>query len=258
MELKVRSPDLLRRVLIMKSNPPTSNSFTVISGLAHELDSPLKSILARTKKLISDYKNRDFEFISFKDFKVIISTLEQLERQLEHCSLTTSRMLYVGKRHARLEENSCQINDVIKNVAGELSQQLKPARIKLVSRLGAGLSLVAVGPIECHQIIHNVIINAIQAMPGGGVIKVRTFLDKIHGFIGIDITDEGVGITPDHLPKVFEPFFTTKERGIDKSSGLGLSIIYSIIDAAGGSVHIKSSLRKGTTVQISLPVYQSK
>ena len=242
----------------MASDPQTSNSFTVISGLAHELDSPLKSILARTKKLINDYKNRDFEFISFKDFKVIISTLEQLERQLEHCSQTTSRMLYVGKRHARLEENNCQINDVIKSVSGDLSQQLQSARIKLVSRLAKELPLATVGPVESHQIIHNVIINAIQAMPGGGVIKVKTYLHKDRGVIGIDVSDEGVGITPDHLSKVFEPFFTTKERGIDKSSGLGLSIIHSIINAVGGSVQIKSSLRKGTTVQISLPVYHSK
>ena len=242
----------------MKSNSPSSDSITVISGLAHELDSPLKSILARTQKLINDYKNRDFEFISYKDFKVIISTLEQIERKLEHCSQTTSRMLYVGKRLSRLEENNCQINDVIKNIVGELSQQLKFARIKLVSRLGKELPRATVGPIECHQIIHNVIINAIQAMPGGGVIKLKTYLNKAQETIGIDIADEGIGITPDHLSKVFEPFFTTKERGIDKSSGLGLSIVYSITDAAGGSVHIKSSLRKGTTVQISLPVYKSK
>ena len=92
----------------MKSNPSSSDSFTVISGLAHELDSPLKSILARTKKLINDYKNRDFEFISYKDFKVIISTLEQLERQLEHCSQTTSRMLYVGKRHSRWKKTTAK------------------------------------------------------------------------------------------------------------------------------------------------------
>jgi two-component system NtrC family sensor kinase len=242
----------------MKPNTPSPDSFTVISGLAHELDSPLKSILARTQKLIKDYKDRDFEFISYKDFQVIISTLEQLERQLEHCSQTTSRMLYAGKRHARLEENNCQINEVIKNVLGDLSQQLRSARIKLVSRLDKQLPLATVGPVECHQIIHNVIMNAIQAMPGGGTIKLKTFLDKTHGNIGIDVTDEGVGITPDHLPKVFEPFFTTKERGIDKSSGLGLSIIYSIINAVGGSIHIKSSLRKGTTVQISLPVHQTK
>src|SRR5579863_5781575 len=103
----------------MKSDPPSTDSFTVISGLAHELDSPLKSNLARTKKLINDYKDRDFEFISFKDFKVIISTLEQLERQLEYCSQKTSRMLYVGKRHARLEENNCQINDVIKSISAD-------------------------------------------------------------------------------------------------------------------------------------------
>ena len=241
----------------MKSDSQASDSFTVISGLAHELDSPLKSILVRTQKLINDYKNRDFEFISYKDFKVIISTLEQLERQLEYCSRTTSRMLYVGKRLSRLEENSCQINDVVKSVSVELSEQLKSSRIKLISRLGKKLPLAKVGLIECHQIIHNVVINAIQAMPGGGVIKIRTFLDK-GGLIGIDITDEGVGIAPDHLPKVFEPFFTTKERGIDKSAGLGLSIIHSIIHAVGGTVHIKSSLRKGTTVQILLPVYQSK
>jgi len=241
----------------MKSKSLSSDSFTVISGLAHELDSPLKSILLRTQKLISDYKNRDFEFISYKDFKVIISTLEKLERQLEHCSQTTSRMLYVGKRQASLEENNCQVNDVIKNVANDVTQQLESARIKLNLRLGKELPRATVGLIECHQIMHNVIINAIQAMPGGGTIKVKTSLDKIHRFIDIDVSDEGIGITPDHLTKVFEPFFTTKERGIDKSSGLGLSIIYSIINAAGGNIHIKSSLRKGTTVQISLPVYQS-
>jgi signal transduction histidine kinase len=242
----------------MKSNSPSSDSFTVISGLAHELDSPLKSILTRTQKLIKDYKSRDFEFISYKDFKVIIATLEQLERQLQHCSQTTSRMLYVGKRQGRLEVNHCQINDVIKNIIGDLDQQLKSARVKLVVRLGKQLPLATVGPVECHQIIHNVIINAIQAMPGGGIIKVRTFLDKVKGLIGIDVTDEGVGIAPDHLSKVFEPFYTTKERGIDKSSGLGLSIIHSIIQSVGGSVDIESSLRKGTTVQISLPVYQPK
>jgi signal transduction histidine kinase len=241
----------------MKINTSSPDSFTVISGLAHELDSPLKSILARTQKLINDYKNRDFEFISYKDFNALISTLEVLERQLEHCSQTTSRMLYVGKRHARLEEDNCQINVVIKNVLGDISRQLKSARIKLVPRLQKLLPLVAVGPVECHQIIHNVIINAIQAMPSGGTIRLKTFMDKTRTFVNIHVTDDGVGITPDHLPKVFEPFFTTKERGIDKNAGIGLSIIYSIINAAGGSIHIKSSLRKGTTVQISLPVYRS-
>lgn len=241
----------------MKTNLQSSDSFTVISGLAYELDSPLKSVLDRTHKLIRDYKDRDFEFISYKDFKVIISTLQQLERQLEHCSQTTSRMLYVGKRHAKLEENNCQINDIIKNVTGELSQQFKSSQIKLISRLAKQLPLAAVGPIECHQIIHNVMINAVQAMPGGGGIKVKTFFDKVRGVIGIDVTDEGVGIAEDHLAKVFEPFFTTKERGVDKSSGLGLSIIHSIIKAAGGSILIKSSLRKGTLVQISLPVYKN-
>ncbi len=240
----------------MKSSSSQSSSFTVISGLAHELDSPLKSVLARTRKLINDYKDRDFEFISYKDFKLIISTLKQLERQLEHCSQTTGRMMSAGKRHARLEEDNCPVNDVIKNVSVDLAVQLKSAHIKLQTRLGADLPLAAIGPVEGHQVIHNVIVNAIQAMPGGGTIKLKTYLDKERGTIGIEVTDEGVGITPDHLSKVFEPFFTTKERGVDKSSGLGLSIIHSIVTSAGGAIHIKSSLRKGTTVQISIPVFK--
>ncbi len=244
--------------LMMKSNVQPSDSFTVISGLAHELDSPLKSILAHTEKLIDDYKNRDFEYISYKDFKTMISTLEQLKRQLEHCSQITGRMLYMGKRRARLEENSCQINDVIREITGILSQQLEFARIKPALRLKKELPMAAVGHIECHQIIHNVLINAIQAMPGGGTIKVTTSLDIKRNCIGIDVIDEGVGIAPDHLPKVFEPFFTTKERGIEKSAGLGLSIIYSIIKAVGGSIDIESSLRRGTAVHILLPVHKTK
>jgi signal transduction histidine kinase len=147
---------------------------------------------------------------------------------------------------------------VIRDISGILSQQLKLAHVKIVSRLKKELPLAAVGQIECNQIIHNVLINAIQAMPGGGTVKVTTFLDRVQNGIAISITDEGVGITPDHLPKVFEPFFTTKERGIEKSSGLGLSIIHSIIKAVGGTVEIKSSLRKGTSVHILLPVFKVK
>jgi signal transduction histidine kinase len=93
-------------------------------------------------------------------------------------------------------------------------------------------------------------------MPSGGTIKVKTLLKN--GMIGIDVADDGIGITPEHLSKVFEPFFTTKERGIDKSAGLGLSIIYAIIEACGGTIHIKSSLRRGTTVEIALPIHQPK
>ncbi|MGH7250184.1 MAG: hypothetical protein ACREGC_04360, partial [Minisyncoccia bacterium] len=68
------------------ATPKLSDSLTVISGLAHELDAPLKSIAVRTQKLIDEYKNRDFEYISYKDFKNIIATLEQLKRQMDRCS----------------------------------------------------------------------------------------------------------------------------------------------------------------------------
>ncbi|MBF0511070.1 MAG: HAMP domain-containing histidine kinase [Candidatus Omnitrophica bacterium] len=238
----------------MNPEPQSIDSFTLISALADRLDTPLKSVSARIKKIINEYKDRDFEYISYKDFKIIFSTLEQLEHQLAHCSQITNRMLYVGKIRSRLEKDSCQINEVIVHMADDLKQQLNFARSKLHLRLSQKLPIVALGPVECHQIIHNVIMNAIEAMPVGGVIKLKTSLNKTGDCVDIEVSDQGVGISPEHLPKVFEPFFTTKRTGPEQSAGLGLSIIYSIVDAVGGKVHIKSSLRSGTTVLISIPV----
>ena len=227
-------------------------SFEVLAGLAQELDAPLQSVTKISQKLIDDYKSRDFEYVSYKDFKNILNTLEQIHRQLNRCCQTTGRM----KQLSKLKERSgmCQVNEVIGEIISLLEQQLEVAKTKVSIRLGLNLPLVAMGKVECHQVVHNVLINAIQAMPAGGKIKIRTGLDKNKNMVTIDIEDEGIGITPEHLSKVFEPFFTTKERGVEKNAGLGLSIVYSAVHVVGGDVHIQSSLRKGTSVHIDLPV----
>ncbi len=237
-------------------NTPLNSAelFTFISGLAQELQGPLHTVADRTQKIIDDYKKKDFEYISYKDFKNILKTLEQINDQLKRCSATTERMIHLNNSKSLIEEQGCQVNDVIKDMVVLLSQQLEQGKLTVRHRLGKDLPLIAVGPVECHQIINNVLVNAIQSMPAGGVIKIRTFLDKAGKFVVVEVEDQGVGITPEHLSKVFEPFFTTKERGIEKSAGLGLSIVYSIVNAVGGSINIKSSLRKGTCVHIALPV----
>lgn len=241
----------------MQSKSSSANLLGLLCGLAYELDSPLKSVLTRIDKLIHDYNGRDFEYISYKDFQKIFSSLEQLKRQLEYCSHTTSRMLYMGKRNSALKRCCCQVNDVIRDVTGILSQQLRLDHIKLVLRLKKNLPMAAVGDIDCHQIIHNVLINAIQAMPAGGAVRVVSKSDPKRGVVAVEISDEGIGITPEHLSRIFDPFFTTRERGVEKNAGLGLFIIHSILEAVGGSVDIKSSLRRGTSVHIAIPVCRS-
>jgi signal transduction histidine kinase len=98
------------------------------------------------------------------------------------------------------------------------------------------------------------IINAIQAMPGGGVLKVSAALvgEPPRQVIEVRISDTGIGIPKQNLPKLFEPFFTTKEYG----GGLGLPIAYRIVEDHGGSIHIESREGVGTTVAVRLPSMQ--
>ncbi len=162
-------------------------------------------------------------------------------------------MMLLRNSHVKTKAESSPLNHVITEIIGLLHAQLKSARVTIGLHLGKHLPMAAIGRVDCHQVIHNVLINAIQAMPAGGKITITTSADQNKKTVAVNIQDEGVGITPEHLSKVFEPFFTTKERGIDKSSGLGLSIVYSIVHAAGGDIHIQSSLRKGTMVHLEFP-----
>jgi signal transduction histidine kinase len=227
---------------------PSHEFLTILSGLAHELDSPLQSISKSTQKLIDEYKRRDFEYLSYKDFTKIITTLEQMNRQLKRCCATTGRML------VRSSTGSCAINEVIREITALLKQQIKAAGIKMSLRLAKDIPPVRLGKVECHQVIHNVLVNAMQAMPAGGAVRIRTARDRLNKRAVVEVQDEGVGITPEHLSKIFEPFFTTKERGFEKSAGLGLSVVHAIVEKAGGGIHIKSSLRTGTIVRIDLPL----
>ncbi len=236
-----------------KSKNRSIPSFDALSGLAQELDAPLKSLVKSSQKLVDDYKSRNFEYISYKDFSAIMKTLEQINRQLRRCSGTTERMIRLGKQGGRMALDSCDINAVAKEVVGLLGRQVEGLKIRISARLGQHLPMASLGVVECHQILHNVLVNAVQAMPAGGKIRLLTSFDKPRNLLAVIIEDEGIGITPEHLSKVFEPFFTTKERGFEKNTGLGLSVVYSLVHAAGGDIRIQSSLRKGTSVHIHIP-----
>jgi len=119
------------------------------------------------------------------------------------------------------------------------------------------LPLVAIGPLEFNQVMTVILTNAIQALPGGGDIYLNTSYRKNEKRVRVECRDDGMGIPPEALPRIFEAFFTTKNRGLEKSSGLGLAIAYSIMKAFQGDVVVKSKLRRGTLVQVFLPVYNN-
>jgi signal transduction histidine kinase len=106
---------------------------------------------------------------------------------------------------------------------------------------------------QLQQVVVNLIINAIQAMPDGGKLTIRTEPDK-RLWVKVSIHDTGFGITPGNMQKIFTPFFTTKAKG----SGLGLAISYGIIDRHGGKIEAQSKVGEGSTFTIKLPRYNEQ
>ena len=101
------------------------------------------------------------------------------------------------------------------------------------------------------SVINNLCVNAADAMPNGGTLAITTFFNKEKGNIVMQITDTGIGIEEKNLNKIFDPFFTTKETG--KGTGLGLAVIYGIIERHGGFIDVKSRVGQGTTFTVELP-----
>jgi signal transduction histidine kinase len=106
-----------------------------------------------------------------------------------------------------------------------------------------------------QHVFLNLLLNAIQAMPGGGSIGVAASQES-PDYIRVDVKDTGIGIKPEDLERIFDPFFTTK--GVGRGTGLGLSVTYSIVKAHGGYIEVGSELNVGTTFSVFLPVEGSQ
>jgi len=225
-----------------------------ISGTAGELKHPLLGVLNMTQGLLRKYRKLPFEYIGFKEFEDLLLVLENINKQVQHCYKTTERVLNLNVKKTRMQNVYSPPNDIIREIVKIKQGDIKTQGIRLNLRLGKNLAVVLISPIELSHIITNLVNNSIQAMPGGGVLTIRTARSKIGGMVDLQIVDDGVGIAKENMSHIFEPFFTTRQRGAGKNSGLGLPIVFSLIKAANGRIKVDSSLRKGTSVLISLPI----
>jgi two-component system NtrC family sensor kinase len=109
-------------------------------------------------------------------------------------------------------------------------------------------------PHQLEQVFLNLLMNAMDAMPEGGkiLVSINPWAREAGPYAEVHITDTGVGIPPEHLPRIFDPFFTTKDVG--KGTGLGLSVSYGIVRAHGGFIEVKSEVGKGSTFTVALPI----
>jgi signal transduction histidine kinase len=213
---------------------------TLTAGIAHELNNPLNNILITIEAILDGYGDLTDE----KKKALLRDAFGQTRRAGD---IVRNLLDFSRFRETSFDEMSINeiINTSTKLIANEAS--LKNIRIRL--KLGQNLSLVKVDKNQMQQVLINVFLNAIQAMPDEGELEVESYSED--GYVRVDITDTGPGISPDILERIFDPFFSTKEVG--KGTGLGLSVAYGIIKKHNGSITANSQPGKGTIFSIKLP-----
>ncbi len=208
-------------------------------GIAHELNNPLGSILGFSQLLVKDIAENDPKK----------HDLQRIERAAYRCKkIIESLLSFARQRDAEFKEVS--VNDCIEETLPLCENQLAKSRIEAVRHLSPDAPKILGDSNQLQQVFTNLIVNAIDAMPGGGKLTLstqKTADEKVEA----RVTDTGEGISREHIRKVFDPFFTTKEVG--KGTGLGLSIVYGIVKKHNGEIKITSRPGEGTTFILEFP-----
>ena len=208
------------------------------AAMAHEIKNPISGIVFALNSLLRETSPKDNHHEIFQE---ILNQANRVERNLES-------LLTLAKHH-RLERFPTDLNQIIERILLFVRQQPETARIETESRLQKNLPEVLVDPKQIEQVILNLVINAIQAMPQKGKLTISTRWESRNERVIMKVQDTGVGIPPELRDKVFQPFFTTKVHGV----GLGLSLCEEIILRHGGKIWFESEVGRGTTFMVALP-----
>lgn len=188
------------------------------------------------------------------------SYLESAQQCIDQTGELTSRLITFSKGGAPFRK-SCDVEELVQSAVHSI---VKEVDVKTAFDFADDLWPTEIDELQMKQCFYSLTTNAVEAMPGGGKLTVRTenveipkgtaFPMKKGSYVMITFADEGVGIPVEHLDKVFDPYFSTKERGAQKGMGLGLSVCYSVLKQHEGYIWVDSRPGKGTAVNLYLPV----
>jgi two-component system NtrC family sensor kinase len=211
---------------------------SLTSGIAHELNNPLNNICITTESLLDELKD-----LSDDEKK---KRLQDIYAQAERAGGTVRNLL----DFTRVDQPSfvaVSVQELLSSTLKLTKHEMELSNVEL-KYLSAESGLLVQGDFgQLQQVFLNLIINAIQAMPRGGVLTISV-REEDPDQVRIDLTDTGVGIPQAIISEIFDPFFTTKEKG----TGLGLSISYSIIRKHGGKILVNSQINHGSTFSVYL------
>jgi signal transduction histidine kinase/FixJ family two-component response regulator len=231
----IRQLEESQRALIQAEKLATVGRLT--ASIAHEINNPLQAVqnclhLAARQELSLPERQ---------------SYLEMAQRELNRLMRTVQRMLEFYRPGA-LDRKPTDMNELLQRVLGLVEHQLNEQKIRVQTRLSPRLPVVMVVNDQIQQVFLNLMLNAMQAMPEGGDMTIRSTASKRE--IEVLVEDSGPGVPPEERKHIFEPFVSTKERG----SGLGLAVSYGIVTAHGGSLDLVTGRGRGACFRVTLPL----
>jgi two-component system NtrC family sensor kinase len=214
---------------------------TLTSGISHELSTPLGVILNMAQLTKQDAGANP----------ALLKDLEVIEEEANQ-AIRVTRSLLGFARAGKTQRESVSLNQVLEDLFKILEFQPAARSVRLVRDMDPGLSTISANAGQMRQVFLNIILNAIQAMPGAGELRIvtRNRRDGLSEGVEIKISDTGVGIPQEVGKKVFQPFYTTKDEG----TGLGLAIVHGIVREHNGKIEVESDVGKGTMFTIFFPV----
>lgn len=208
------------------------------AGVAHELNEPLGNVLGFAQLAgktpgLPEGARSDIE-------KIIKASLYARE---------IIKQLMFFSRQAPSRKTDVLMGDIVRDALSLLESRCAKADIVVETDIGDTLAPLSADPAQLQQVLVNLLVNAIQAMPRGG--RLRVTVSSVGAGTRLVVGDSGIGIPADQLDSIFVPFFTTKEVG--QGTGLGLAVVHGIVTSHGGTVTVQSRLGRGTTFEVMLP-----
>jgi len=223
-------------------------------GIAHDFNNILMSILLNTEMLLNDPALSP-------DLAPDVESILEEGREASHLV----RQILDFSRRSPIQTRLLDLKELLLGSMDVLRRTL-PASIKLLLEMEAKDCIVKADPTRIRQVVMNLVVNARDAMPGGGELRVTSHRVRIQSdekspvppgeWVCLGISDSGTGIPPEVIPRIFEPFFTTKPKG--EGTGLGLAQVYGIVKQHGGHIEVQTEVGQGTTFWIYLPAQEAE
>jgi PAS domain S-box-containing protein len=214
---------------------------TLASGMAHEIGTPMNVILGRAELLMRKATDESTR-----------QGLETIVTQVERITKIMNQLLSFARKRPS-EQRGVDLVVAIGSVLDMLVEKFNKHNIHVVKDYVPDLPLVLADPDHISQVLLNLMLNACQAMPGGGTLTLK--LGPKGDMVELGVQDTGTGVPEDQVSKIFDPFFTTKPVG--EGTGLGLTVVHGIIQEHNGTIRVNSIPNQGTIFTISLPVHSA-